>query len=193
MGGGFCFADRHIDVGHDSMMCTEIEAQWSGHTLFVDVPNSQANAYRKRCVPLSRMPRDPDLLRLYNISTTPAGSAPERTIITGLRGNDAQLHPNFEVSPQDLPPSTQSAQAGGVLTSQQQSREIYWCVDKVWTEPSETWLCTLNQISDDSLLYKRLSDGFRKVHGLRGQIFSWRTCTSVDFISVRASLPLASL
>ena len=127
------------------MMFTKFEAQWSGHTLFVDVPNSEASAYRKRCVPLSRMANNPDILRLYNISTRSAGSAPEQTSTTGLQGNDAQLHPTFQVSPQGLPPGTHSNQAGGVLTAQQQSREIYWCVDKIWTEPSETWLCTMEQ------------------------------------------------
>ena len=174
-------------------MFTKFEAQWNGHTLYVDVPKSQASAYRKHCVPRSRMPNNPDVLRLYNISTTSAGSAPEQSSITGLQGNDAQLQPTLQVSPQELPPGTHSNQASSVSTAQQQSREIYWCVDRVWTEPSETWLCVLNQISDDRLLYKLLSDEFRKVHGLRGRIFSWKRCTSVDFISVRAGLPLASL
>ena len=179
-------------MGHNLTVFTKIEAQWSGHTLSVNVPNSQASAYRKRCVPISRIPNNPDVVRLYHISTTSAGSASEQTSITGHRGSDAQLHPTAQVSPQGLQPGTQSDQAGGVSTAQQQSREIYWCVDKVWTEPSETWVYILKKISDDSLLYKLLSDKFRKVQGLRGQMFSWKRCTRVDFISVRADLPLAN-
>ena len=179
-------------MGHNSIIFTDIEAQWSGHTLYVDVPNLEASAYRKRCVPISRIPNNSDVVRLYHMETSSDGSASEQTSITGHRGNDAQLHPSFQVSLQGLSPGTQSNLAGDVSTAQQQSREIYWCVDKVWTEPSETWLCILKKISDDRLLYKLLSDKLRKVQGLRS-MFSWKSCTRVDFISVRADLPLASL
>ena len=143
-------------------------------------------------MPVSRIPNTPTILPLHNINaTSDDSSVPRQMSAINLGGNDPRLHSTLLSPPQGLSLGTQGDQAGDILEAQRQLREIYWCVDKVWTEPSQTWLFTLSQISDDRLLCKLLSKEFKKVHGLRGQIFSWKKCTGVDFISVRVGLSLA--
>lgn len=180
------------DEAYTSLLSTEIKAQWGGHILFLDMPGWQASDYRRRCVPVSRMPNTPTMLPLHNINATSVDSSvPGQISAMNLGGNDPRLHSTLLSPPQGLSLGSQGDQAGDILEAQRQLREIYWCVDKVWTEPSQTWLCTLSQISDDRSLCKLLSKEFKKVHGLRGQIFSWKKCTGVDFISVRVGLSLA--
>jgi hypothetical protein len=77
------------------------------------------------------------------------------------------------------------------------TKEIYWCVDKAWSEPKETRLCSLQieqqptidgqavrYIADDSILCQCLLDEYRRVRTWKGRIFSWKRCLGVEFINV---------
>ena len=89
--------------------------------------------------------------------------------------------------------STASGRATRSSTTQirQSVSEIYWCAEKSWSEPPETWLrsiCNVRQITDDGLLCKRLMDEYQTVRGIKGRLFSWKTCLDVHFIRVRPPL-----
>lgn len=73
-------------------------------------------------------------------------------------------------------------------SSQVKARQLYWCVDKSWVEPSETWLCIENphQISEDRILCTRLKESYDRIRGLRGRYLSWKTCLGIKFTSVGA-------
>ena len=172
-------------------MLIKSEPQWSGHTFHLDMPNAEASAYRKRCTPVSRVPNIPEVLPIHETSTGPAGSVSEQSSTMDLRRNALPSYTTPQSPPQGRPPDSESNEAGGVLPVERQLK-IYWCVDKVWTEPSQTRLCTLSGISNDRQLCKELLDELKNVQGLPGQVFSWKTCTRVDFISVRATFTLAS-
>jgi hypothetical protein len=68
------------------------------------------------------------------------------------------------------------------------SKEVYWCVDKPWTELKETMLSVLpntQDIEDDAEFYKKLNAEYIRTRGLlRHHLFSWKTCVSIEFIKV---------
>jgi hypothetical protein len=67
-------------------------------------------------------------------------------------------------------------------------KDIHWCVDRSWSEPKETYLCSIqnvHQIRDDSILCQRLKNEYQRVRTWKGRIFSWKRCLGVEFINVR--------
>ena len=70
--------------------------------------------------------------------------------------------------------------------------EIYWCVDKAWSEPPITKLCSLQeakQIFDDKALCERLIKDYNKIRTWKGRWLSWKSCLGVDFIQFHRSYP----
>lgn len=80
-----------------------------------------------------------------------------------------------------------TAASGSGSSPQVKVSELYWCVDKAWVEPSETWLCTENplQIIEDRILCLRLKNSYDRIRGFRGRYLSWKTCLGIKFTSVR--------
>jgi hypothetical protein len=69
--------------------------------------------------------------------------------------------------------------------------QIYWCVDRSWSEPTRTDLCIITKtrgVRSDSDFFKRLKQDYDRVRGLRGRIFSWKKCMEVKFVHVRFTL-----
>lgn len=69
------------------------------------------------------------------------------------------------------------------------SKEIYWCVDRPWTELHETLLSVLQNsqdIRDDADFYMKLKYEYVKIRGqFRHHFLSWKTCISIEFIKVK--------
>jgi hypothetical protein len=84
-----------------------------------------------------------------------------------------------------------STQDATLLEEDHTSKEIYWCVDKPWTELRETILSVLQNsqhIRNDADFYIKLKAEYIRVRGhLKHKLFSWKTCTSVEFIKVNLS------
>ena len=70
-------------------------------------------------------------------------------------------------------------------------KEIYWCVDKAWSEPQRTKLCSLQEhpeIRDDEALYERLIQEYNGIRTWKGRLLSWKSCLGIEFIKfVRTS------
>lgn len=67
------------------------------------------------------------------------------------------------------------------------SRDIYWCVEKTFTEPTENHLFSIlssDTLNDDEELYHRVNQAISSSRGPIGWWFSWKRCTEVDFIEV---------
>ena len=69
------------------------------------------------------------------------------------------------------------------------SKQIYWCVDKAWTEPRVTQLRPIDQISDDRALCERLVAEYHRVRGWKGRYLSWKSCLGVEFIKFVRAFP----
>lgn len=64
---------------------------------------------------------------------------------------------------------------------------LHWCVDRAWTEPQRTVMCSIPDIDsfeDDATLYRRLKREYFRKRGWLRTFFSWKTCTEVEFVEV---------
>lgn len=147
--------------------------------------------YREKCCTIaSSLPQGP-LLPLSNPQPSSFVSGSSQPTISNTV---AQNHTTNN-RPQ------QSGTSSGVITTasalqsspQVRVRQLYWCVDKAWTEPSETWLCIEDphQIAEDRILCLKLKDLYDHVRGFRGRYLSWKTCLGIKFTSVR-KIPLVT-
>jgi hypothetical protein len=79
-------------------------------------------------------------------------------------------------------------------TSRQLSKDIYWCVDKIYSEPSETVLCPVHNsetLVNDVHLYREVNRAIKEARRAPGtfeawlmNLISWKICTKVDFVKV---------
>ncbi|ERF75939.1 hypothetical protein EPUS_01305 [Endocarpon pusillum Z07020] len=177
----------------------EISWEWSSESLYIDVPDPVAQAYKETSQPISHI-RQP-------VSCPPAPSYPPPThnskqiadsqfgmILRPLRNNQT-LHQLRSSSPNrgrlgNI--SAGSSASTGALQSQNISREIYWCVDKAWSEPRITKLCSvqeLHQILDDKSLCEQLMKEYNRVRTWKGRLLSWKSCLGVEFIKFSRPYP----
>lgn len=143
------------------------------------------NMYKEKCCTIvSSLPQGP-LLPLSNpqSSSFVSGSSQPSS------SNTVVQHRTTNNGPQ--PSGTRigaiTTAAAAQSSPQVQVRQLYWCVDKAWIEPSETWLCIEDphKIAEDRILCTRLKDSYDSIRGLRGRYLSWKTCLGIKFTSVR--------
>ncbi|KAK0516178.1 hypothetical protein JMJ35_000781 [Cladonia borealis] len=183
------YVERKLDARIDwwplappSLPCPQgyirISWEWNKRCLYVDVLETQGIAYRRSCLPISQMPVNSAGLPLYGRRSGLTSSASQTQLTpSGFRPNNQQMHPPLRLSEQ-APVAPQSNNS----VMQQRSKEIYWCVDKVWTEPSQTLLQSSTQIHNDNALYKFLYQGYMQVQGWIGRMFSWKMCIDLNFV-----------
>ena len=166
---------------------TLFRPKWYDQELSVDIPTAAALRYRELCRPISHPTPTSPMLPLYNLNPNE---------LDGSSGTASTGAHNIQAPDQvygDAPSQLQSTASGRVTRSstaqtRQSVREAYWCVDKSWSEPPETWVCPIRDISqilDDRLFCKRLMNEYKAVRGIKGRLLSWKTCLDVHFIGVR--------
>ena len=173
---------------------SRISWYWSSKKLYIDVPDVEAEAYKSRCQaisdiaepasrpsqsssPGSRAPMDlghqvPSSFAIdvylsennYSLSSSPSGSQSQNGLSNlSNNGLENQNHPSEQAS----------------------YKEIYWCVDKAWSEPQSTKLCSLQEhpgIRDDEALYERLIKEYNGIRTWKGRLLSWKSCLGIEFI-----------
>lgn len=178
---------------------TRISWEWSSECLYIDVPDAVAQAYKETCQPVSHIPQP--------VSYPPAPSYPSPTdnpigiaysqggIHLGQPGNDQtgyQLRSDSQNRATLQNISTSPPAATGALQPQNLPKEIYWCVDKAWSEPRITKLCSvqeLHRILDDKSLCEHLMKEYNRVRTWKGRLLSWKTCLAIEFIKFHRSYP----
>ena len=180
---------RPFPQGHRLCSPGNARVSWfsSNKQLYIDVPDAQAQAYKDRCqavsdiaeVPLHPHQSDSPEAAL-NMYTEPQASSPF-VVDINPSNNEHELSP--------LPAGSQSSGKAGVMVPgglpRSSYKEIYWCVDRAWTEPRSTKLCSLREhpeIQDDKSLCELLIKEYNKVRAWKGRIFSWKSCLGIEFI-----------
>lgn len=88
-----------------------------------------------------------------------------------------------------------AAHSSAAPPSQGPKTDIYWCVERVYTEPTEIHLAPIldsESLTDDEELYRQVNRAIRSSGGawLKGwilQLLSWKRCTEVEFVKVSNS------
>ena len=180
---------RPFKQGHRSCLPRHSRISWysSNEKLYIDVPDAQAQAYKDSCQAVSdiaEVPMDP---HQSNSSGSVSHMSPDRQVSSPFVVNMNPSINEYELS--GLPSGSQDPErpggmvAGGPLRTSY--KEIYWCVDRAWTEPRSTMLCSLREhpeIRDDKSLCELLIKEYNRVRAWKGRIFSWKSCLGIEFI-----------
>jgi len=156
--------------------------------LSVEVPNLALSRYRIGCVPISQLAPQPTLPQF----NSPGSSYQTNQVQTqaGQPGNQSILQKYY--SPlgwisNPLPSTTNKTDKVSNNRVQGISpEEIYWCVDRAWTEPKRIYLCPIDveDQMDDKTLCERLNLEYQRVRTWKGRLLSWKRCLGVEFIKV---------
>lgn len=177
-----------------------ISWEWDNRALCIDLPELIAQAYKDNCRALAEIPQsslepsDPANPSPVSHQEPQSYGAPSER--RSARDNRSRTQPPIHSGSQSRPtPSLASSFPNNVAlasNSPTQDVEIYWCVDKAWSEPRITKLCSLpqaKQIFDDKALCERLIKDYNKIRTWKGRLLSWKSCLGVDFIQFHRSYP----
>ncbi|KAL4908362.1 kinase-like domain-containing protein [Aspergillus multicolor] len=164
---------------------TRIKWKWHRHDLYVDLPTGLVQSYKEKCCrPLSSIPQS---ALLPQFVTAPGTTTTTNLSQSGASNTPSQGSANVN-SGQQQGAGSSSATIMSALPNTTSSKlsQIYWCVDKAWIEPLETWLCIENSqhSADDRELCARLRKLYDSVRGIRGRLLSWKTCLGIRFVRV---------
>lgn len=149
---------------------------WSGKELSINVPVKDALEYRGSCVTLSQPPPYSSRGPFFNSQSS--------------KSNQSQSTPSQQFTPSQFPqtsspPGPSATSTTGTPPGQySQLRELYWCIDKAWSETPQTWMSPIDvsRINDDSSLFRLLIREYNRIRGIPGRIFSWKGCHGIAFI-----------
>lgn len=154
-------------------------------SLSIDVPEETATAYQMTCLPLSS--GSGPILPFS--SQNPYLTAPNNSSSGGQNMQLNQLNLGLPNRPSGSQSSVNNYTGVQNIMGQGTDKELYWCIDKAWSEPRQTLVRTiadLHMLTDDGILCSRLVQEYKSVRGFWSRFFSWKHCLSVDFIKVRS-------
>ena len=180
---------RPFKQGHRSCLSRHSRISWysSNEKLYIDVPDAQAQAYKNSCQAVSDIAEVPMHPHQSNSSGSVSHMSPDRRVSSPFVVNMNPLINEYELS--GLPSGSQDPErpegmmARGPLRTSY--KEIYWCVNRAWTEPRSTMLCSLREhpeIRDDKSLCELLIKEYNRVRAWKGRILSWKSCLGIEFI-----------
>ncbi|KAF5644454.1 serine threonine kinase [Fusarium sp. NRRL 52700] len=64
------------------------------------------------------------------------------------------------------------------------TKDIYWCIEKNFTEPTEIYLSPIQnaEMLDDEELFRQVNKAISSTEGWIRRLFSWKRCTAIDFV-----------
>ena len=178
---------RSCTPGYSRILWYSSNKKLSNRKLYIDVPNAQAQAYKDSCRAVSDFAEVPSHSHQSNPSGFVSHIYPDRQVFSPFLVNMNSSTSEYELA---LSPSgSQNPERPGVLVGggppRTSYKEIYWCVDRAWTEPRSTKLCSLREhpdIRDDKSLCELLIKEYNRVRAWKGRIFSWKSCLGIEFI-----------
>jgi len=160
--------------------------QWYNQELNTDVSRPAALLYRKACIPISSLPQQATSIPMQSISAAGSSSGAHISALSQLHFQAPARGQSQPASGASTHPMTATAAQATTATLQSKFLEIYWCVDKPWSERQITLVRPLpvNDSIQDIQFCLQLLDEYHAVRGFRGKWFSWKTCVDVKFINV---------
>ncbi|KAL6399804.1 serine/threonine protein kinase [Ilyonectria robusta] len=159
--------------------------QWGGHELSISLSQDELDRYKPIC-----LPRTTNNTPLLPVANNQAASSQHGffNIPLNTMGHPANIGSQPTHGNAPLPgimghPSTPLPTPGP-------SKDMYWCVEKVFTEPAETHLFPIvntNTLNDDQELYRQVnraigsSVGSSRTRWILRRL-SWKRCTKVEFV-----------
>lgn len=100
-------------------------------------------------------------------------------------------HANLEQPSQSsLGTNVLTANAPPAVQTSVNTKDIYWCIERNFTEPTEIYLSPIQNAEtlDDEQLFCQVNKAIDSTEGWVRRLFSWKRCTAIDFVQVRNAL-----
>lgn len=161
--------------------------KWQGHELFMSLSREELNRYKPLC-----LPRITNNIPLLPVATQPGNPPQHGATNTSLNTTGQLGNTTSRSSLGTMALASGAAHSSTGLPSQGPTKDIYWCVERLYTEPTEVYLAPITNsesLNDDEELYRHVNSAIRSSRGqsLKGWILqwlSWKTCTEVQFVKV---------
>lgn len=150
----------------------------------MSLSQDELDLYKPMCLP--RTTRNTPILPVVN---QPAGSSTQRSTNIPLNNISQSGSTNSQHAPGNITLGG-TVQSSTAQQSSGLSRDMYWCIEKIFTEPTENHLFSIlksEDLEDDKDLYDRVNKAIRSARCWVWWLFSWKRCTEVDFIEVTIS------
>lgn len=152
-------------------------SQWHGIELSLGLSRDDFYRYKATCFPMTT----------NNVPLLPLTRQ-------GLKAQQA-AKPSSSMQPTNLGQPSQSSLGTNALASTISSvlrttvstKDIYWCIERNFTEPTEIYLSPIQNVEtlDDERLFHQVNKAIDSTEGWVRRLFSWKRCTAIDFVQVR--------
>lgn len=159
--------------------------QWGGHELSISLSQDELERYKPAC-----LPRTTNNTPLLPVANNQAASSQHGFVNIPLSTMGQPANIGSQPTHCNAPPLGTTGHPPTPLPTPGASKDMYWCVEKVFTEPAETHLFPIvntNTLNDDQELYRQVnraigsSVGSSRTRWILRRL-SWKRCTKVEFV-----------
>ncbi|PNP79455.1 hypothetical protein FNYG_07071 [Fusarium nygamai] len=148
--------------------------KWHGIDLSLALSQDEFDRYKPTCFPVTT----------NNVPLLPLTRQ-------GLKAQQASK-PSSSMQPTNIGQPFQSSLGtnavastiSSVLRTTVNTKDIYWCIERNFTEPTEIYLSPIQNAEtlDDEQLFRQVNKAIRSTEGWIRRLFSWKRCTAIDFV-----------
>ncbi|KAG4277154.1 serine/threonine protein kinase [Fusarium proliferatum] len=148
--------------------------KWHGVELSLGLSRDEFDRYKATCFPMTT----------NNVPLLPLTRQSPKA--------QQAVKPSSSMQPTNLGQPSQSSLGTNALTSTISSvlrtnvntKDIYWCIEKNFTEPTEIYLSPIQNAEklDDEQLFLQVNKAIGSTEGWVRRLFSWKRCTAIDFV-----------
>ncbi|KAH6959429.1 kinase-like domain-containing protein [Fusarium avenaceum] len=148
--------------------------KWHGVDLSLALSQDDFDRYRAMCFPVTTnsIPLVP--LTRQGLKAQKAAK-PNFPMQSGNHNQPSQSSLGTNVFAASVPPA---------VPTSVDTRDIYWCIERNFTEPTEIYLSPIQHAEtlDDEQLFHQVNKAIGSTEGWIRRLFSWKRCTAIDFV-----------
>ncbi|KAJ4046559.1 hypothetical protein NW753_009380 [Fusarium oxysporum] len=148
--------------------------KWHGIDLFLALSQDEFDRYKATCFPVTTngIPLLP--LTQQDLKAQQA-ARPNFPMQSGNLSQPSQSSLGTSVFAANVPPAVQTSI---------DTKDIYWCIERNFTEPTEIYLSPIQNAEtlDDEQLFHQVNKAIGRTEGWIRRLFSWKRCTAIDFV-----------
>ncbi|RBA18502.1 serine/threonine protein kinase [Fusarium proliferatum] len=175
------WAGRPIDWAPLSQPLPKLDAdgymatwEWHGAELALALSRDEFDRYKATCFPVTtnNIPLLP--LTRQGLKAQQA-TKPSSHMQSASLGQPSQSSPSTNILAANAPPAVKTSV---------DTKDIYWCIERNFTEPTEIYLSPIEnaEMLDDEQLFRQVNKAISSTEGWVRRLFSWKRCTEIDFV-----------
>lgn len=148
--------------------------EWHGVELALALSEDEFDRYILTCFPVTT----------NNVPLLPLTQQGLKAQQAAKPGSSMQ-HANLEQPSQSsLGTNVLTANAPPAVQTSVNTKDIYWCIERNFTEPTEIYLSPIQNAEtlDDEQLFRQVNKAIDSTEGWVRRLFSWKRCTAIDFV-----------